>query len=97
MRLPLVESVLPSNDAHLERAVQRTLELSGEKIGVYVLAYKEDTDDLRESLAIVMLERLLNKGRAWRANVRLDAIRRRPEPAVHGIAPHWSANGGHRG
>lgn len=77
LQLPMLESVLSSNEAHLARAIRRTLCLPGERIGVYGLAFKEDTDDLRESPVIPLLEQLLAAGRVWRvydAHVRLDAI-----------------------
>src|ERR1039457_6481923 len=48
LKLPLLESVLPSNNAQLDRAIALTLDLPSERIGVFGLAFKEITDDLRE-------------------------------------------------
>lgn len=64
LKLPLLESAIPSNDRHLERAVDAVLDLPAQRIGVIGLAFKEDTDDLRESPVVTLLEELLGKGRA---------------------------------
>jgi GDP-mannose 6-dehydrogenase len=66
LKLPLLESVMPSNDQHLERAIRAALELPAGAIGVFGLAFKENTDDLRESPVVTLLERLLGKGRDLR-------------------------------
>ncbi len=77
LKLPLLESMLPSNDEHLKRSIHRVLELPGKRIGIYGLAFKEDTDDLRESPVIAIIEHLIGKGRAVRIfdpHIQLDEI-----------------------
>jgi GDP-mannose 6-dehydrogenase len=77
LKLPLLESVLPSNDEHLRRSIREVLELPGERIGIFGLAFKEDTDDLRESPVITIIEHLIGKGRAVRIydpHIQLDEI-----------------------
>ena len=77
LQLPLLDNLLPSNDAHLERAIEAVLGLGGVKLGVFGLTFKENTDDLRESPTIALLERLLGKGRQVRVfdpNLALDKI-----------------------
>jgi GDP-mannose 6-dehydrogenase len=64
LKLPLLESVLPANDEHLKRSIREVLELPANKIGIFGLAFKEDTDDLRESPVITVIEHLIGKGRA---------------------------------
>jgi GDP-mannose 6-dehydrogenase len=66
LQLPLLESVLPSNHRHLDRALQMILELPARRIGVFGLAFKENTDDLRESPVVTLLEQLIGKGRQVR-------------------------------
>ena len=67
LKLPLLEAVLPSNQQHLERAIQSVLDLPAQsKTGVYGLAFKENTDDLRESPVVALIEHLLGKGREVR-------------------------------
>lgn len=77
LQLPLLESTLPSNDSHLHRGIEAVQELPVKRIGVIGLAFKEDTDDLRESPVVSMLEFLIGKGRELRVfdpHIRLDAI-----------------------
>lgn len=77
LKLPLLESALPSNQAQLQRAVDTILESSATRIGVLGLTFKENTDDLRESPVITMLEHLIGKGRNVRihdSHVSLDSI-----------------------
>jgi GDP-mannose 6-dehydrogenase len=77
VKLPFLESVLPSNQAHLNRAIQNILDLPAERIGMIGLAFKENTDDLRESPVDSLLEQLIGKGRNVRVydpHIRLDAI-----------------------
>jgi GDP-mannose 6-dehydrogenase len=63
LNLPLLESVLPSNEQHLERALQILMDLPARRLGVFGLAFKENTDDLRESPVVTLLEQLVGKGR----------------------------------
>ena len=77
LKLPLLESVLPANEEHLRRAIQSALDLGPVKIGVVGLAFKENTDDLRESPVVTLLEHLLGKGRDLRVydpHIQLDKI-----------------------
>jgi len=76
LELPLLASTLPSNLWHLERAIASALTLPG-RIGVFGLGFKENTDDVRESPAIVLIESLLAQGREVRVhdpNIRLNGI-----------------------
>jgi len=66
LKLPLLEAVLPSNERHLERAFQTLMELPASRLGFFGLAFKENTDDLRESPVVALLEQLIGKGRSVR-------------------------------
>jgi GDP-mannose 6-dehydrogenase len=77
LQLPLLGTVLPSNEQHLRRGVQRVLDLPVERIGIFGLAFKENTDDLRESPVVSLLEQLIGKGRQLRVfdpHIRLEGI-----------------------
>jgi GDP-mannose 6-dehydrogenase len=63
LHLPLLESAIPSNHQHLQRAVDAVLDLPSSRLGVIGLAFKENTDDLRESPVVTLLEHLIGKGR----------------------------------
>lgn len=75
--LPLLEAALPSNDKHLGRAISAVLDLPAKRLGVIGLAFKENTDDLRESPVVGLLEQLIGKGRDLRVfdpHIQLDAL-----------------------
>ena len=77
LKLPLLESVLPSNQRHLERGIARVLDFPGGRIGIFGLAFKEDTDDLRESPVIAAIEHWVGKGKdvkVYDPRIRLDLI-----------------------
>jgi GDP-mannose 6-dehydrogenase len=77
LKLPLLESALPSNESHLARAIHDVLDLPAKRLGVIGLAFKENTDDLRESPVVSLLEQLIGKGRELRVfdpHIQLDEI-----------------------
>ena len=77
LSLPLLEAALPSNNEHLRRAKRAVLDIPAERLGVFGLAFKADTDDLRESPVISLLEFLIGKGRAVRVfdpHIQVDEI-----------------------
>jgi len=77
LHLPLLEAALSSNQEHLNRAIRDVLALSSERLGIIGLAFKENTDDLRESPVVTLLEFLIGKGRNLRVydpHIQLDSI-----------------------
>jgi GDP-mannose 6-dehydrogenase len=77
LHTPLLESVLPSNNQHLDRAMQVLLDLPAKRLGFLGLAFKENTDDLRESRVVNLLEGLIGKGRSVRIfdpHIRIDKV-----------------------
>jgi len=60
--LPLLRSLLPSNDAHLKRAIDMVPNDGVRRIGLNGLAFKPGTDDLRESPIVIIAEHLIGKG-----------------------------------
>jgi GDP-mannose 6-dehydrogenase len=60
--LPLLQSILPSNQAHIDRALESIIALRKKKIGFMGLSFKSGTDDLRESAALYLIKRLLGDG-----------------------------------
>lgn len=89
--LPLLNSVLPSNEAHLTRAFRRVMEMGCRKIGIYGLAFKPNTDDLRESPGVALIERLIGKGcdvKIYDPHIQLDAIYGSNEAFLLTALPH---------
>jgi GDP-mannose 6-dehydrogenase len=60
--LPLLESVIPSNERHLQRVVDVVVASGRRNVGLFGLSFKPGTDDLRESPLVELAERLLGKG-----------------------------------
>jgi GDP-mannose 6-dehydrogenase len=91
VRLPLLESALPSNGEHLNRGIQSVLDQAEANIGVVGLAFKENTDDLRESPVVTLLEQLIGKGRQVRVydpHIQLDAIYGANRSFILNAIPH---------
>jgi GDP-mannose 6-dehydrogenase len=91
LKLPLLESVLPANEQHLRRAIQSAIELPAARIGVFGLAFKENTDDLRESPVVTLIEFLLGKGRELRIfdpHIKLEEIYGTNRQFVLNAIPH---------
>jgi GDP-mannose 6-dehydrogenase len=60
--LPVLSSVLPSNEGQIRRAVSEVLATRKRRVGVVGLAFKGGTDDLRESALVTLAESLIGKG-----------------------------------
>jgi GDP-mannose 6-dehydrogenase len=59
---PVLGSILPSNESQIRSAIDRVLALGRRRVGVVGLAFKPDTDDLRESPVVRLVEALIGKG-----------------------------------
>jgi GDP-mannose 6-dehydrogenase len=62
MQLPILNSILPSNEMQVARALNLITEKGNTKVGILGFSFKTGTDDLRESPLIEIIERLLGKG-----------------------------------
>ena len=60
--LPLLSSIMPSNELRIRRGIEEVLQLKKKRIGVVGLAFKPNTDDLRESPIVSLVETLIGKG-----------------------------------
>lgn len=91
LKLPLFESILPSNDEHLERAVEMILESGKKKIAMLGLSFKAATDDLRESPQVQLVKRLLGEGcqiQIWDDNVSLGRLIGSNRQYIEEVIPH---------
>ena len=59
---PILSATLESNDAQVTRAFNMVMAAGHRRVGVLGLAFKEGTDDLRESPMVTLVERLIGKG-----------------------------------
>jgi GDP-mannose 6-dehydrogenase len=62
VRVPLLSSIIPSNDQQVLNAVRLIEKTGKKKVGILGLSFKAETDDLRESPIIRVLESLVGKG-----------------------------------
>ena len=89
--LPLLEAILPSNQAHLERAMETVLATRRKRIGVLGLSFKAGTDDLRESPLVQLIKRLLGEGcqvQIWDQDVSLGRLLGSNRQFIEDEIPH---------
>jgi GDP-mannose 6-dehydrogenase len=67
VELPLVQSLMATNAAHIRRAVELLEPFSGCRIGFLGVTFKPGTDDLRESPTLELMAALQAKGERIRA------------------------------
>jgi GDP-mannose 6-dehydrogenase len=60
--VPILESVLRSNEAHFRRTYELLTANGRRRVGLFGLAFKPGTDELRESPFVELAERLIGKG-----------------------------------
>jgi GDP-mannose 6-dehydrogenase len=62
VEVPILNSILPSNNAHVQRGLDMVLAHGKRRIGILGFSFKAGTDDLRESPIVELIERLIGKG-----------------------------------
>ena len=62
LELPVLDSILRSNDRHVEAAIHLIERLRRKRVGVLGLSFKAGTDDLRESPILRVIGALVGKG-----------------------------------
>ncbi len=91
--VPILSSILPSNEQQLERGVRAVVEMGSKKVGVLGFSFKPGTDDLRESPVVDLTERLIGKGydlRIYDRNVNLARIHGANRDYILNSIPHIS-------
>jgi len=77
LELPILGSILPSNERQVSRGLELIMEKGHKQIGVLGFSFKAGTDDLRESPVIEVIERLIGKGhdlRIYDRNVQMAKL-----------------------
>src|SRR4029077_1727328 len=93
LSVPILENVNGSNEAHLRRVYDRLLEGTARRVALLGLAFKQGTDDLRESPMVELAERLLGRGfdlSIHDAHVRISHLTGSNRAYVDARIPHLS-------
>ncbi len=91
--LPILSSVLPSNEIQIERGVRAVIDQGSRRVGILGISFKAGTDDLRESPVVELAERLIGKGydlKIYDANVRMASIHGANRDYILNRIPHIS-------
>lgn len=62
LELPLLKSLLPTNEKQIDIAFDMIKKYGEKRIGILGLSFKSGTDDLRESPMVDLVEKLIGKG-----------------------------------
>lgn len=60
--VPVLNNIGKSNDSHISHAEEMIDHLPGTRVGFLGVTFKAGTDDLRESPAVALIQRLIDKG-----------------------------------
>ena len=77
LQLPILTSILPSNEMQISRGIQLIVDKGNPRVGILGFSFKAGTDDLRESPLIEVIERLIGKGydlRIYDKNVNIASL-----------------------
>jgi GDP-mannose 6-dehydrogenase len=94
LKLPLLEALIPSNDEHLNRAVDAVLQTRKKNVSLLGLSFKAGTDDLRESPQVRLVKRLLGEGcqvRIWDRDVSIGGLAGANRQYIEEVIPHIGA------
>ena len=93
LQLPILGSILPSNEMQTIRGLKLVVERGNPRVGVLGFSFKAGTDDLRESPMIEVIERLIGKGfdlRIYDRNVNIAALTGANRDFILNRIPHIS-------
>lgn len=93
LNLPILNSILPSNQLQVEAGINMVIQAKHKSIGILGMSFKAGTDDLRESPIVELIERLLGKGyeiRIYDKNVNIAALIGANKDYILNHIPHIS-------
>lgn len=94
VEVPVLNAILQSNASHVKGVVQRIMALGKKQVGFLGMTFKPDTDDLRESPLVEVIETLLGKGftvRIYDKNVAMSRLIGANRRFIEEHIPHLSS------
>ncbi|MEO0779154.1 MAG: nucleotide sugar dehydrogenase [Bacteroidota bacterium] len=95
VKTPLLDSVLPSNVDHIRHLQQRILADQPQRIGVLGIAFKADTDDVRESPGLKLICSLVRAGldvKMMDVNLTPRFMMGRNKKYIDDLLPNWQTH-----
>jgi GDP-mannose 6-dehydrogenase len=89
--LPVLNSIIPSNQSHIQYTLNLIKSKRKKKVGFLGFAFKAGTDDLRESPVVALIETLLGQGyeiQIYDKNVSLALLRGANKEFIETKIPH---------
>lgn len=93
LELPLLSSLMPSNQLQVQKGLDMVTAYGRKRIGILGFAFKAGTDDLRESPLVEVIESLIGKGydlKLYDRNVNLAALTGANRDYILNHIPHIS-------
>ncbi len=94
LEMPVIQSILGSNQLQIQHALDQVIESGKKRIGLLGFSFKAGTDDLRESPIVILAEALLGKGyelRIYDRNVSLARLVGANKEYINTQIPHLSS------
>ena len=94
LEMPVIQSILGSNQLQIQHALEQIIDSGKKRIGVLGFSFKAGTDDLRESPIVILAEALLGKGyelRIYDKNVSLARLVGANKEYINRQIPHLSS------
>lgn len=92
--MPVIQSILPSNQLQIQHAIDQVIDTGGKRVGLLGFSFKAGTDDLRESPIVILAEALLGKGyelRIYDRNVSIARLVGANKAYINEQIPHLSS------
>lgn len=93
LNLPLMESIMPSNEAQIRRGIDLIERTGKRRLGILGFSFKAGTDDLRESPIVTLIEYFIGKGydlKLYDKNVSVAALVGANKDYILNTIPHIS-------
>ena len=93
LELPVLQSLMRSNQLQIQHALEQIVETGKKRVGLLGFSFKAGTDDLRESPMVILAETLLGKGfavRIYDRNVLIARLTGSNKEYIEQQIPHLS-------